>query len=299
MVVLVISCQNASTVLSPCLIRSTMAVSYAFTVEITASASLSSFARNVSASGSSRTFLALSRQAPQPLCLQRDVSRLPSREVRSNQRSRADEAPPQPAPRSRQGRVRHQHRTLLRSRLRLRRHAALAHASRQPDRTRRAPRADPLPGGLVGVDLYLVGHQLARTRALAGAHGAHRPDAASPRALDLAAGGVRPQGARLRRRLRRDAGRALAVHALGSWPTTTRRTSATFSALRSGSPAASSPARRAWRYGSARSSSRRRRRRWASTSPASADPRIRTGMSRATISPNAARSSSSSRSARR
>ena len=114
------------------------------------------------------------------------------------------------------GSARRLRRALLRPRLRLRRHAALAfpaasfHAAR---RGRNRPSADR---GVVGLDLHELGHQLARSRQDSRAADAVRADDRGAGALDVDPRSVRGAGARLRARLYFHAGRAQRLHHVGA-----------------------------------------------------------------------------------
>ena len=106
---------------------------------------------------------------------------------------------------------RHQRRAVLRSRLRLRRHAAVAHAARPLHAARRGAGHAAVPRGLVGVGLHHLGHQLARSRPDAGPHPAVPLDARRPRAVDLDPDRVRGTRPVVCGRLCGDAGRPHAV----------------------------------------------------------------------------------------
>ena len=130
-------------------------------------------------------------------------------------RRAAQRAAPEERPRRRPGDLR---RAVLRPRLRVRRDPALPPAAGAPLPARGDPDDAAADGRLVGLDLHVLGHQLARPRAAAGAADAVRADAGRPRALDLLAAGLRSARPRVRRRLRLHAGRAQPVHALGARP---------------------------------------------------------------------------------
>ena len=170
-----------------------------------------------------------------------------------------DERRSRPPARARRGAGHQGHvrRAVLRPRLRVRRHAALplpARASHAHGRRADGAAAD---GGVVGVDLHLLGDQLARPGEDRRPADAVRADAGGPGPLDLHPAGLRVEGPRVRRRLRVHAGRALPVHAVGAAPRQAPATSATSSASPpgwrsppcSGSPALLSRRRRGSRCG--------------------------------------------------
>ena len=99
-------------------------------------------------------------------------------------------------------------RAVLRPRLRLRGHAALAPDPRRPVRRRRRARRLPAAGRVVGVDLHDLDGQLVRPGLLrAGPRGADGGDARQPAHGRRAARGVRRPGAAVRGELRRAPGR--------------------------------------------------------------------------------------------
>ena len=99
-------------------------------------------------------------------------------------------------------------RAVLRPRLRLRGHPAVAPDPRRPLRRRRGAGGVPAARRLVGVDLHDLDGQLVRSGLAGGPRGAHRGDARQPAHGRRAARGVRQAGAGVRGELRRAAGRS-------------------------------------------------------------------------------------------
>src|SRR3546814_11201257 len=100
-----------------------------------------------------------------------------------------------PHPRRAWPRASHLYRAFLRPRLRLRDHPIVARAARASGLDGGAPDADPALRGMVGLDLYHLGRQLARPRTPQCPADA---DPADPcRARDLARDFPRPLAARL------------------------------------------------------------------------------------------------------
>ena len=99
-------------------------------------------------------------------------------------------------------------RAVLRPRLRLRGHAALARAARRPDLGGAAAHGVPAAGGVVGVDLHHLDGELVRPGRRAGAPGADRRDAREPADGGRGAARVHERRDAVRRRLRGAPGRA-------------------------------------------------------------------------------------------
>ena len=103
---------------------------------------------------------------------------------------------------------RHLRRAVLRPRLRLRRHADLAHAARRTSRRSGVLAGHAaVPRGVVGVGLHLLDHQLARSRKDSGPAAAVRDDARRAGAVDLDPDGIRRPRPVVCHRLCGDAGR--------------------------------------------------------------------------------------------
>ena len=104
----------------------------------------------------------------------------------------------EPAALARFTRPRHLRRTVLRPGVRVRGHAAVAHAGRAPDAARRAADIVPAAGGVVGVDVHLLVHQLGGPGSAVGAHADIRADAGGPAVVGVAAACLRRRGAAVR-----------------------------------------------------------------------------------------------------
>ena len=102
---------------------------------------------------------------------------------------------------------RHLCRIVVRSGVRVRGHADLAHAACAVHPARGIADDAVVSRRLVGVGLHLLDHQLAQPRTHAGPDPAVSADARRARALDLDPEGLRIAGIVVRRRLRDDAGR--------------------------------------------------------------------------------------------
>ena len=156
--------------------------------------------------------------------------------------------------------------------------------------------------GLVGVDLYVVGHQLAESRKIAGAARAVGSDVVWADSFLLGAGGVRIARLGLCGRLRRDAGGPDAIFHLGSAGPPGHGL-AIFSAFSSGLwwrrfsgwRVRSRMVWRAWRFGRSRWRRSMSRPRWDFSCRDLVGEGRRIGMSKASIWPSDARSLSLSR----
>ena len=111
--------------------------------------------------------------------------------------------------------ARHLCRAVLRSGVRFRRHPALAWPARTFDAARRTADRPADDGGVVGVDLHLVDHQLARSREARRAADAVRADAGRPRPVLVDPARLRRARPAFRNGLCLHAGRPQPVHGVG------------------------------------------------------------------------------------
>src|SRR3546814_8068673 len=121
-----------------------------------------------------------------------------------------------PHPRRAWPRASHLYRAFLRPRLRLRDHPIVARAARASGLDGGAPDADPALRGMVGLDLYHLGRQLARPRTRHCPADADPADACRARAVERDSLRLRRARLDVRRRLLHDAAPPVAIPALGN-----------------------------------------------------------------------------------